>query len=1208
MASFPSPPFSIGPYRCVEVLGSGSSGTVYEALGEDNTKVAVKRLHPEVRDEPEIAEALLQALREGRYLGHENVVTTREIVAHEGAYYVVSDYVDGVDLAEVFRHVRFEGLLNPVIAVHIVGQVCQGLAHAHHLVYRGRPAQMLHGALWPSNVLLDWRGRVCLRDFGAWHPGLEQIRHRREGKSRALDGSPEHFTGEELTRATDVFGAGALLYQLLTGHGIFEGKDPKEALAHARGGILGSMDQVPLVFRSLLRRCLAVDPRRRPGEALSLAADLDAARPGAMTSQVRRQLLVFLGKMRRAGQAQLSPGQSGFTPKPVPALAPLEPGGDFEEPTNVVPEELAAALADMMDDSLPGALSFDDADDDPTEVSSDEAFSGADHVSQGPALPLFDDDDMPTAVDADADEDLKTETFGEDIEGGLLGGTSPSEWDRESTQVDEDEDPWSGDAADSGWAEDSVPTDLHGEPSGALAALPEPEGDVRRVLTQVDEVPSSVGPGVFDEVNQPEGPTAVAIPTDAPISQKSQASPSPHALESSWEPSAERTAAEQDAEESDIGVWDSVVQPHVPFSDDDVGSSTTISAPPEMGTPEVIAPERALHEGPAEHEESTVRAGRMSMERAQDTGVSSLESLALQGDATSRLADEVKRHPSREVSSPFDPRVDGSGPILPGDSAEQTLPKSDVSPGRAAFSPFGADDDPDEATVPRSDMGGAAEVLFQPPSGEGGGAAWPRLGDGDVMRFNSVPEDPRPGGLPSPEGAGRDPARASEKPQWDAATAWPSEPGGDAVGGADGGFSSLKGADGNPIVRVPLPGMGSVPVGPVKGTQPLPSITDMPGAASGMPGAALSPGHSEAVGDRLSSAPWSPGEVEAASPVLGGVTGGLAPAPLAPPPGRTVGDPFGGDPFGGDSFGGDPLGAPSLPPPPGDPALSFQGASPSLGSSSGFDEDLYSINSANVASLGPDGPAYVVSRRWTWAHVVLGVAIVIFIAAVALLVSKLVKRSHGHIASSDAALASAGVDGGGTGRHPRSSKDAGVSRRDGRSSSRRPGTKPKPKPKPKRKVVRVVSTPPALLYVNGKAVGKTPQRLPRRRVAIALVKSKRALHWQLVDPRKVSGSTLRVTLKAATYPRYASRRRRGILTVKCDKKDHRRILLRGKDTGFSCSKVSFYLRPGRYRVGFRSLRTGKVETYRTRVRRRRRTILKVSLHRRGRRGRRRHHR
>lgn len=143
--------------------------------------------------------------------------------------------------------------------------------------------------------------------------------------------------------------------------------------------------------------------------------------------------------------------------------------------------------------------------------------------------------------------------------------------------------------------------------------------------------------------------------------------------------------------------------------------------------------------------------------------------------------------------------------------------------------------------------------------------------------------------------------------------------------------------------------------------------------------------------------------------------------------------------------------------------------------------------------------------------------------------------------------------------------------------------------------IRLQSIPRAQVYVDGRAMGLTPvtlERSPGSRARVLLVASGREIYRKTVETSSDGPVDLTARLMPAKYPRYVGRRR-GVLKVLCRRADPRRIFINGRDSGYSCPKVAYYLRPGRYRIGFHDPVSGHTTTVRARVRARRVAVLRL---------------
>jgi hypothetical protein len=262
-----------GRYRIVGLLGRGGMGEVYRAedlkLGQ---AVALKFLPDEITHRADRLARFHQEVRLARQVSHPNVCRVYDIAEADGQHFLSMEYVDGEDLASLLRRI---GRLPPDKALELARQLCAGLAAAHD-------RKILHRDLKPANVLIDGRGRAHLADFGL--ASLAEV-----GSSpREIAGTPgymapEQQAGREVTTRTDVYALGLVLYEMFTGRRAFlaEGTVPGVLATAGAPPVSPSThiaDLDPAIERVILR-CLEVDPARRPGSAIAVAAALPGGNP-----------------------------------------------------------------------------------------------------------------------------------------------------------------------------------------------------------------------------------------------------------------------------------------------------------------------------------------------------------------------------------------------------------------------------------------------------------------------------------------------------------------------------------------------------------------------------------------------------------------------------------------------------------------------------------------------------------------------------------------------------------------------------------------------------------------------------------------------------------------------------------------------------------------------------------------------------------------
>ncbi len=259
---------TLGRYTLRRRLGAGGMGEVYlaETQGAANftKRVAIKRILPHLARNEDFVHKFIDEAHLMVQLHHGNIVPVLELADDEGELYLVMEYLPGRDLKAVLRRLRAEGLrMAPDLAVWLVAEVCAGLDYAHRKVAAdGRPLNIVHRDVSPSNVALGAGGEVKLVDFGIARArgGLHQsISGTLQGKFVYM--SPEQADGRPVDPRSDVFSAGLVLYELLTGVRPFEGDSETETLRLVRQAAIEPPSTVaphlPAGLDALVMRALA---------------------------------------------------------------------------------------------------------------------------------------------------------------------------------------------------------------------------------------------------------------------------------------------------------------------------------------------------------------------------------------------------------------------------------------------------------------------------------------------------------------------------------------------------------------------------------------------------------------------------------------------------------------------------------------------------------------------------------------------------------------------------------------------------------------------------------------------------------------------------------------------------------------------------------------------------------------------------------------
>ena len=282
-----SPGQSFGPYQLVELIGGSSSGGVWKATKEGggswSKAVALKVLHAASADADAIAtfeqEAQIAAL-----LDHPNIVGVHAFGREESFLWFEEELVDGENLARLLE--RAPGGLPVPLALYVVSQVLSGLEYAFERHGpQGRPLEIIHRDIQPSNVLIGKQGHVKIADFG-----IAKITSKTNATRGSMRGSVAYLAaevarGEPSTARSDVFTVGLGLWELLTGQPLFVASTVvKQLQMNAACEVPRLSERGPSVDEAVedyVRRMLASDPDERfatAGEALEALSSLPEAR------------------------------------------------------------------------------------------------------------------------------------------------------------------------------------------------------------------------------------------------------------------------------------------------------------------------------------------------------------------------------------------------------------------------------------------------------------------------------------------------------------------------------------------------------------------------------------------------------------------------------------------------------------------------------------------------------------------------------------------------------------------------------------------------------------------------------------------------------------------------------------------------------------------------------------------------------------------
>ncbi|RMG19988.1 MAG: PEGA domain-containing protein, partial [Deltaproteobacteria bacterium] len=294
---------TLGRYRLGRLLGRGGMAEVYEAqavgaAGVVKT-VCVKRILPQYARDRRFVEMFVREAEVSMALAHGNIAQVFDFGRDEGELYLAMELVRGASLDALLRRLRRTGYLLPLpLALLVAQEVLEGLHHAHTAVdARGRPLRIVHRDVSPHNVLLSWEGEVKIVDFG-----IAVARGRAE-ETGAVPGkvaymAPEQAAGKEVDPRADVYGVGAVLYEMLAGAAPLAGDTRQMLYALSAGRIPDLAVRAPWVPPELLeivRRAMAPDPSARFASALAMYQALAEYAHRAGSAGSGKELAQLLG-------------------------------------------------------------------------------------------------------------------------------------------------------------------------------------------------------------------------------------------------------------------------------------------------------------------------------------------------------------------------------------------------------------------------------------------------------------------------------------------------------------------------------------------------------------------------------------------------------------------------------------------------------------------------------------------------------------------------------------------------------------------------------------------------------------------------------------------------------------------------------------------------------------------------------------------------
>ena len=311
-------------YLLVGEIAQGGMGEVFVAVQQGlegfSKIVVVKRVLRHLTSDSEFTRMFIDEARLAARLEHSNIVKTYEFGEHEGQYYTVMEFLAGEDLGKVLYNLslRAEMMALP-LAIHITSQLCNGLHFAHELTdHEGRPLHLVHRDVNPANLVITYAGEIKIIDFGVAKvdkAAVKTVTGMLKGKFAYM--CPEYIQAQVLDRRADVFSAGIVLWEALTGRQLFA-RDTTAATMYA---VMGDPIPMPSKYRSdvppqldaIVARALARDPAHRfatADEMRSALDDLAASLPKVDARAIGRTMEDLFGTIRAQAMCAIAQSRS----------------------------------------------------------------------------------------------------------------------------------------------------------------------------------------------------------------------------------------------------------------------------------------------------------------------------------------------------------------------------------------------------------------------------------------------------------------------------------------------------------------------------------------------------------------------------------------------------------------------------------------------------------------------------------------------------------------------------------------------------------------------------------------------------------------------------------------------------------------------------------------------------------------------------------
>jgi len=284
-----------GPYTLLRKLARGGMADIFLArrrTEQGEELCVIKMLLPTSVRNPRAWKLFLGEAHLAALLDHPNIVRIYDLDRVDNYYFISMEYVAGETLFGMLHAAaKNQRPLRPYEVATAIRHACNGLAYAHAMTDpAGKPLNLVHRDISPSNIMLSYDGEVKILDFGIAAAATRTAGFR-EGKALGKHAymSPEQVQGHNLDRRSDIFSLGIVFWELATGAALFPGRDPRPVMQTILSGTItpptSVNPEIPLALEQVILRSLSLEIKDRYQSAQEMGAAIEEAAQGRLVTE-----------------------------------------------------------------------------------------------------------------------------------------------------------------------------------------------------------------------------------------------------------------------------------------------------------------------------------------------------------------------------------------------------------------------------------------------------------------------------------------------------------------------------------------------------------------------------------------------------------------------------------------------------------------------------------------------------------------------------------------------------------------------------------------------------------------------------------------------------------------------------------------------------------------------------------------------------------